>query len=137
MYISTKTGYALRALAQLAANDEKAPLSLAELVKDQPLPIKYLEHLFRNLKKAELVLSKKGSRGGYYLAKSPEEISLQDIMTAVEESQHSFYCRDNKIDADYCQGANCGFRKLWHRIGDDMEKYFSNITLAEVIKNYI
>lgn len=137
MYISTKTGYALRAMVQLATDASKSPLSLSDLVKEQHLPLKYLEQLFRNLKKSNLVRSRKGSKGGYYLAREPEDISLQDIMKAVEETQNYFYCRNNKIDAEYCQGADCGFRKLWHRIGNDLENYFSEISLAEIIKNYI
>lgn len=137
MFISTKTGYALRALAELAANGENQPLSLSDLAQKQRLPLKYLEQLFSKLKKAELIYSKMGSRGGYLLAKQPLEITLQDIMLAVEESQHYIYCRDTRIDDEYCQGADCGFRSLWHRIGKDMNEYFSNISLDEVIKNYI
>ncbi|MCF7919916.1 MAG: Rrf2 family transcriptional regulator [Candidatus Cloacimonetes bacterium] len=137
MYISTKTGYALRALVELALAGENEPLSLTELAQRQQLPFKYLEQLFRKLKKAELVLSRKGSRGGYLLARKKAEISMQDIMNAVEDSQQYSYCSIDKFDDDYCQGSGCGFRSLWDRIGTDLEHYFSGISLSEIVNKYV
>ena len=137
MYISTKTGYAIRALVELAMTGENEPLSLAELAHRQQLPLKYLEHLFSKMKKAELVISKIGSRGGYLLAKDRSNISMQDIMIAVEESQQFTSCSNDKFEEVYCKGSECSFRSLWDRIGNDLETYFSGITLNEIIKKYI
>lgn len=136
MYISTKTGYALRALAELVNSGLQKPLSIGEIAARQHLPLKYLEHLFSKLKKAHIVKSRKGAHGGYFLAQKADKISLHDIMKAVEESQNSSYCRDKKIDAEYCQGKDCTFRFLWHRIGVDLDSYFSAISLRQIVNDY-
>ncbi len=137
MYISTKTGYALRALIELALTRDEEPLSITELAVRQQLPSKYLERLFSLLKKTRLVKSRKGTHGGYLLARPAELITLQDVMTAVEESQNYSYCRHDKIDKDYCQGTNCHLRSFWDAIGNDLETYFSGISLQDIIKKHI
>jgi len=137
MYISTKTGYALRAMIELALTEDEQPLSITELANRQQLPSKYLERLFALLRKSELVISRKGTKGGYLLARKPETITLQDVMHAVEESHYYTYCRHLKIDADYCQGVSCQLRSFWDRIGTDLEAYFSSINLQKIINNYI
>ncbi|MDP8321405.1 MAG: Rrf2 family transcriptional regulator [Candidatus Stygibacter australis] len=137
MYISTKTGYALRAMIELALTGDEQPLSITELSSRQHLPSKYLERLFALLRKSELVTSKKGINGGYLLARKAETITLQDVMQAVEESHYHSYCRHQKDDAEYCQGISCHLRGFWDRIGTDLESYFSSINLQKIINKYI
>lgn len=137
MYISTKTGYALRALIELAVTEKGKPLSIKEMAERQQLPLKYLERLFGLLKKAELVKSRKGTHGGYLLSKPAEEITLKDVMHAVEESHYYSYCRHEKIDQEYCQGISCQLRSFWSAIGTDLENYFSEIRIIDIINQYI
>jgi Rrf2 family protein len=137
MYISTKTGYALRALIELALSDNGQPLSIAELSNRQQLPPKYLERLFSLLKRAGLVKSRQGSHGGYLLSRSASEITFQEVMLAVEESHFHSYCNHQKIDTNYCQGISCELRNFWDKISIDLESYFSGIYVEDIIKNYI
>ena len=137
MYISTKTGYALRALLELSLSGENEPLSINEVARRQQLPPKYLERLFSLLKKAELITSRKGTKGGYLLKRPTNEISLHDVMQAVDEAHYYSYCRHEKIDAEYCQGITCHLRSFWDDLGRDLEKYFSAIMLNEILNNYI
>ncbi len=137
MYISTKTGYALRAMIELALTGDEEPLSIAELAVRQQLPSKYLEHLFSLLKKTQLVKSRKGTHGGYLLARPAKLITLQDVMSAVEESRDYSYCRHDHIGKDYCQGTNCHLRSFWDAIGHDLETYFSGISIEEIIEKHI
>ena len=133
MHISTKTGYAVRALAELALNSDGKPVSISEICKKQNLPIKYLEQLFRNLKKNGLVKSVHGSKGGYSLNRGVGEISLNDIMHAVMENYSLTYCDVDKENLDYCTGLPCGFHDLWGEIQTHLEDYFDSIKLKQII----
>jgi len=133
MHISTKTGYAVRALAELALNSDGKPVSISEICKKQNLPIKYMEQLFRKLKKNGLVKSVHGSKGGYSLNRGVEEISLNDIMHAVMEHYSLTYCTVDKENLDYCTGLPCGFHDLWDEIQTHLEDYFDSIKLEQII----
>ncbi len=133
MHISTKTGYAVRALAELALNSNGKPVSISEICKKQNLPVKYMEQLFRNLKKNGLVKSVHGSKGGYRLNRNIDEISLKDIMHAVVENFSLTYCDIDKEKIDFCTGLPCGFHDLWDEIQTHLENYFDSIKLKQII----
>ncbi|HCX73624.1 MAG TPA: Rrf2 family transcriptional regulator [Candidatus Cloacimonas sp.] len=133
MHISTKTGYALRALAELADDEKKQPVSIAHICKKQNLPAKYIEQLFRKLKKNGIITSVHGSRGGYLLNRKATEISLKDIMQAVDENMNYTYCDNDQDPLAYCQGNNCGFRKIWDEIQTHLDDYFSSIKLDKIL----
>ena len=132
MQISTKTEYALRALSELALSQSDKPLSIAEICSKQYLPHKYVEQLFRKLKKSELVVSSHGAQGGYNLTKPASEISLKNIMQAVDENYLKNFCSD-KTRAEHCLGTKCGFHQLWDEIRSDLETYFDSIKLDRII----
>lgn len=137
MYISTKTGYALRALIELAMAEAGKPLSIKELALRQQLPAKYMERLFSLMKKAGLVTSRKGTQGGYLLNHAANEISLHQIMVAVEESDSHTYCRYSRFDKGHCLGTECQLKDFWNTIGEDLEGYFSQINIEDIIKKYM
>jgi Rrf2 family protein len=132
MHISTKTGYALRALSELAANDSSQPVSIKTICQKHNLPLKYTEQLFSKLKKHAIIASTHGAKGGYLLAKPAESISLRDIMYAVDEDFLSTYCKEEK--KEYCEGLPCGFRTLWDEIKGDLDSYFDSLKLDAIIK---
>jgi len=136
MNISTKTGYALRALIVLSKSQEEEPVSITEICKRQNLPIKYIEQLFRKLKKKELIKSMHGSKGGYILAKPVSQISLKDVMDAVDEN-YGYICfsKINNV-GNYCIGPPCGLYNLWDEIKNHLENYFDSIKLEHITKNY-
>ena len=136
MQISTKTGYAVRAISELAIKSNGKPISISELCYDKNLPIKYVEQLFRKLKTNGLVKSVHGSKGGYFLNKDISEISLKDIMKAVDDSFSTKFCVDDKARIDYCSGFPCGFHELWDEIIDHIENYFESIKLDAIVSNY-
>ncbi len=84
MKLSTKGRYGLRAFVDIAIYSEKEPVSLAEVAKRQDISISYLEQLMTKLKKANLVESVRGASGGYVLTRKPEEISVGDVLRALE-----------------------------------------------------
>ena len=133
MHISIKTGYAVRALSELALNASEKPISISEICKKQNLPTKYIEQLFRNLKKDGLIKSVHGSKGGYFLNRELSKISLKDIMKAVDDDLSHNFCYGSNEHIDYCNGFPCGFYKLWDEIKDHLEKYFDSIKLEQII----
>ena len=85
MKLTTKGRYAVMAMADIASNSSGKPVSLTEISLRQNISISYLEQLFLKLKNKNLVKSIRGSEGGYILEKSPAEITLQNIIDAVDE----------------------------------------------------
>lgn len=133
MTITLKTEYTLRALIELAKNEEGKPLSIAYICKRQKLPIKFIEQLFSKLKNKELIKSTRGKYGGYVLAKPADEISMKDIILGVGDELLDLFCEnDNK----YCLGNGCNMTRFWVEVGLHFNEYFSNISLAQIIEKY-
>src|SRR5437764_12520219 len=86
MMFSTKAEYGVRVMVELAKHAGEEPVPLAEIAAKDGLPLAYLEHLVARLRKAGLVDSRRGSRGGYLLARSPVEITMAEIVEALEGS---------------------------------------------------
>ena len=133
MHISTKTEYAVRAMAELALSSSDKPVSITEICEKQNLPRKYVEQLFRKLKQNELVASKHGAKGGYSLTTDIEKISLRDIMEAVDESYVKSYCNADEQKVHHCIGLPCGFHDLWDEVKEHLDGYFDSIKLNQII----
>ena len=134
MHISTKTEYAVRGLAEIAKQSSNEPISLVEICEKQNLPRKYMEQLFRKLKRAEIISSMHGSKGGYLLNKEIANISLGDIMVAVDDSLSQTSCENDYPHREFCIGMPCGFHKLWREIENHLHNYFNSITLEGILK---
>lgn len=134
MNISTKTEYAVRALVELALNASDKPVSISEICRNQKLPVKYIEQLFRKLKQHNLVRSIHGPKGGYQLAMELKNISLKNIMEAVDEQYVAPQCSGKTDENAHCIGLPCGFKKLWDEINEHTEAYFDSIKLAQIVE---
>ena len=84
MKLSARVEYGVRAMAVLAIYYQTGPLPLREIAEQEKISLKFLEQIFPDLKKANLVESARGSRGGYMLSRPPDEIKVGDIVRAVE-----------------------------------------------------
>ena len=84
MRISAKADYAVRAALELAAAPDGEPVKGEQLAEAQEIPLQFLEHILLELKHARLVRARRGARGGYWLAETPEEITIADVIRAVE-----------------------------------------------------
>lgn len=128
--VSTKEDYALLIMNYLVRNrgsTPKSPKSLAEIAKIQKLPIRYLSNIAAKLKKAGLIGSKEGTGGGYFLAKKPNDISINDILNAVSAAHISYKCQG-------CASAQfCPTKSVWIDFDRELSK-FKNKTLAEISK---
>jgi len=84
MMFSTKAEYGVRVMVELARRGGDQPVPLAEIADHEGLPLAYLEHLVARLRKADLIESRRGARGGYLLAREPDQITMAEVVEALE-----------------------------------------------------
>jgi len=132
MKLSTRGRYAPRAMLDLALNYGKGPMTLSNISRKQEISEKYLGHIMIALLSAGLVQSKRGSRGGFSLAKLPEEIKLSQIIQAVEGSISLVACVD---DPKICKRVDmCVTHDIWEKAKKAMLKVFDSVTLEDMVK---
>ena len=129
MQVSTKSRYAIRAMIELALHYEEGPLQLREIARRQALSEKYLEQIMHPLRTKGLVYSQKGSRGGYFLARPPAEITVYDIVTTMEGTITPVPCVDNPQVCDRLD--ICVTRTVWCRLNDAVTSELSSQTLLQ------
>ena len=133
MKFSTRTTYGLRAMTSLARNYQKGSLSLAVIAKNENISLAYLERIFAKLKKAGLLDSEKGVKGGYALARDPKEITALDIVQALEGEVSPFRCikKDGRIS---CQASKfCEVPKVLVKVQDAVVKTLRDINLSDLM----
>lgn len=131
MKLGTKGQYAVLALADIARHGKEMPISAGEISIRQNLPIRYLEQLLNKLKQQKIILSARGKVGGYTLARPLNELTIYEIVSAVEESIETTRCKGHKTS---CQGKTerCLTHDLWAGLGNHIDTYLKNISLADV-----
>jgi Rrf2 family protein len=132
MKLSTKGRYALRAMLDLAQHYDKGLIMVKDVAKRQGVSERYLEHLFLSLKKAGLVNSIRGARGGFILSRPPVEITLNDI---VRVSEGSLALVDCAADAGSCpRSSTCATRDIWLELQSVLENKLGSLTLQDLVK---
>lgn len=137
MKLSTKGEYGVRALAVLAHHYEQGPLPLRVIADQEHLSELYLEQIFRDLKKAGLVESVRGPKGGYSLAKNPNEITVGDAVRVLEGPLGPVDCvLENKSKDDCCtRESSCITKFVWAKLRDSMAKVLDEITFENIVKD--
>ena len=134
MKLSTKGRYGLRAMIDLADYSEEMPQSIACIAARQSISDSYLEQLMAKLKKAGLITSIRGAQGGYVLAKPSKEISVGDILRALEDLT-PVNCVGLKGE-QACGGSDtCVTRNVWKRIDDSIQHAVDSIFLNELVED--
>ena len=119
-------------MLSLAAKYNDGTVAVAQIAAEQGLSRKYLEYLIRTLKGAGLVISVRGKRGGYALARPPAEISLLDVLSPLEESLSVVHCTESKNGCN--RSAVCVTRSVWMEIKDATDEILSRTTLADLLE---
>ncbi|MFT4724832.1 MAG: Rrf2 family iron-sulfur cluster assembly transcriptional regulator [Colwellia sp.] len=131
MKLTSKGRYAVTAMLDVAIHAVTGPVPLADISERQGISLSYLEQLFSRLRKYGLVNSIRGPGGGYRLGMCSAEISIADVINAVDESIKATRC-DGKGN---CQnGDECLTHTLWEGLSDRIEDFLKNITLAELVE---
>jgi len=140
MMFSTKAEYGVRVMVELARRAQEAPIPLAEIAAADGLPLAYLEHLVARLRKAGLVDSRRGSRGGYMLARAADEISMAEVVEALEGSIAPIECISQAPDGSIvCSREShpdhtCPTKLLWTRVRFSIVSTLRETSLAELLR---
>ena len=130
MQISAKADYALRAVCELAAS-AKPSLKAEEIAVAQEIPQKFLENILLELKRAEIIHAQRGIRGGYRLARPPEQINLADIFRAVQGPLMTVH--NLRPDAVAYTGAATPLQSVWIAVRANLRAVLEAVTLADVV----
>src|SRR3954464_14308057 len=139
MMFSTKAEYAGRVRVELAARGGTSPVPLTEIAEANGLPLAYLEHLVARLRRAGLVESRGGARGGYLLARAPDEITMAEVVEALEGSIAPIECITADPDGQIgCAretepGHRCPTKLLWTRVRFSIVRTLQDTTLSELV----
>jgi len=133
MKLTSKGRYAVMAMADLAKSDAKKPTSLSEISLRQGISLSFLEQLFLRLKKNNLVLSSRGSHGGYVLSRAPEEIKLSSIIHAVDEEIKTVKCKRESKKGCNGKSIKCITHDLWDDLESHINNFFEKNTLKDII----
>jgi Rrf2 family protein len=139
MMFSTKAEYGVRVMVELARRAGGEPIPLAEIAAHDGLPLAYLEHLVARLRKAGLVDSRRGSRGGYMLARPSSEITMAEVVEALEGSIAPIECISQAADGSIvCSRESspdhvCPTKLLWTRVRFSIVNTLRETTLADLL----
>jgi Rrf2 family protein len=131
MQISARSDYAIRALAELAAAGE-GPVKSERLVQAQQIPARFLENILSELRHANLLLSQRGAEGGYWLARPANEITLADIIRAVDGPLANV--RGQRPETVNYEGSAARLSEVWIAVRASLRAVLENVTLADLVQ---
>ena len=134
MRLTTKGRFAVTAMIDLAARQDDGPVTLAGIAERQKISLSYLEQLFGKLRRHDLVSSVRGPGGGYRLVRSMDEITVADIIIAVDEPLDATQCggKQNCHDAQRCMTHD-----LWANLNKRMYAYLDSVTLRALVERQV
>ncbi|MBC7498987.1 MAG: Fe-S cluster assembly transcriptional regulator IscR [Herminiimonas sp.] len=138
MRLTTKGRFAVTAMIDLALRQDKGPVTLAGISQRQEISLSYLEQLFGKLRRHEIVESVRGPGGGYNLARRAEDVTVADIIIAVDEPLDATQCggKENCQSADHENGARCMTHDLWSTLNEKMVDYLDSVSLKDLVDRH-
>ena len=136
MRFTTKTEYGLVCMAYIAKHPEAGRVTIKEIAEKENYPLPYLEKILQALRQAGLVLAHPGNQGGYALAYRPSEITLRQIIDALEGATFEVFCapptRQDIVCTHFCL---CGIKPVWRKTKQILDEFYGSITLEMMTKN--
>ena len=134
MRLTTKGRFAVTAMIDLALREAHGPVTLAGISQRQHISLSYLEQLFGKLRRFNIVESTRGPGGGYTLARKPEEVSVADIIVAVDEPLDATQCGGKgNCHGDDDQNGRCMTHDLWTNLNTRMVEYLASVSLRDLV----
>jgi Rrf2 family protein len=137
MRVTTWTEYSLIISIHLARRSlaGRGAVAARELAEVERLPGDYVEQILLRLRRAGLVDSVRGAKGGYLLARVPDEITVRDVMSASEHQTFEMNCASHPVNAERCgPGSSCSIRPVWQALQQRIDEVLAGITLADLLK---
>jgi Rrf2 family iron-sulfur cluster assembly transcriptional regulator len=131
--LSTKSRYGLRAIFDIAYYSSGQPTQVKDISRRQEIPPRYLEQIFRNLTRAKIVGSKRGPRGGYFLLKNTQDITVKEIINAAEGAIEVAPCTKGASPQQKCHRAtHCAARTIWIEARDILSNFLESMTIEDI-----
>jgi len=134
MRLTTKGRYGVRAIVNLAAAAKTSPVSISRIAEEEELSPEFLEQIFFRLKKAGLIRSIRGPKGGFLLNRKPADISIKTVLDAVGEPLFPAPCTDHGTKACHRQ-AGCALSPVWQGFYDTIRSHLERISLKDILEN--
>jgi len=131
--LNTKGRYAVMAMADIAKHADVEAVPLSQIAERQRMSLAYLEQIFSRLRRAGLVESVRGRTGGYRLGRQASEITVAEVMAAVEEEVRMTRCGGSDHGAPCLGTERCLTHGLWDALGEQIAHFLSRVTLQDVI----
>jgi len=130
-----KNQYALRAIFELAKHQGRGPIKISEIAGTQSIPLRFLEVILGQLKGSGLVESKRGFYGGYFLTRSPDKISVGDVLRFMDKPASSAPCAAcvSSTNCPFC--GNCAFASMWNQVNDAIFNIYDGTTIQDLLNN--
>jgi Rrf2 family protein len=136
MRVTTWTEYSLIISLHLARRETGKRVAARDISDAERLPGDYVEQILLRLRRAGLVESVRGARGGYFLAREPAQISVHDVMTACDHQTFEINCDFHQVDDERCgPGGQCSIRPVWHALRSRVDELLKGITLADLLQD--
>ena len=132
MKMSTKGRYAVMAVIDIGEHSAGKPVPLADIAARQDISQEYLEQLFVKLRRSGIVTSARGPGGGYVLARAAEDITMADVIQAVDEELKITRCSGDAVDG-CVRGERCNSHDLWSSMGRQMMHFLESVSLDDVV----
>lgn len=135
MRLTTKGRFAVTAMIDLALRQDKGPVTLSAISQRQEISLSYLEQLFGKLRRHEIVDSVRGPGGGYTLARRAEDVTVADIIIAVDEPLDATQCggKENCHSSTHEHGTRCMTHDLWTTLNAKMVEYLDSVSLKDLV----
>ena len=138
MRFTTKTEYGLVCMIYIAKHADVNWITIKEMAAKENYPLPYIEKILQALKKAGLALSHQGNQGGYALARKPSEITLKQVIDALEGGTFEVFCapatREDIVCTHFCL---CGIKPVWRKTKQLLDEFYDSVTLAMMTKDEI
>ncbi len=140
MRLSTKTRYGVRAVFDIAFHNAGGPTQAKDIARRQDIPLRYLEQIFQELKRAGIVDSRRGPRGGYYLRQTPEQIRLGDVVRALQGPIEEIFAPDDGEEGaggrrrSPAAGSRQVTAALWKELAAQVAVWFDGVSVSDLVQ---
>ena len=138
MRITTLAEYGVICALHLARRYDEGPITGREIAAGERLPVDYVEQILLRLRRAGIVKSTRGARGGYSLAKAPHELSVRDVIAASELTTFDVHCSTHPVEEERCSAAhNCSIRPVWMALQQKIDDVLESVRLSDLLEDEV
>ncbi|MEP6834329.1 MAG: Rrf2 family transcriptional regulator [Gemmatimonas sp.] len=134
MRITTWAEYGLICALHLARKKSEGPVTGRDIAEAEKLPADYVEQIMLRLRRAEIVRSTRGARGGYMLARPPQQISVKDVLQASELATFDLHCISHPVNEERCaDSGDCSIRPVWILLQQRIDEVLAGVLLSDLL----